>query len=682
MSVSEIADFLQPKFLGVLAYFHTKLVRNKGALSGKRKALQSFPDIMNLMGAKHVTPLRFKILASLRSGLSLGKEYPKILSSAWSAFVHNIDTISLGPFLATLAVSLLDVYQYAPHEVNKIFQYLVLRNENLLSAHIPDLFFLEDSKLSDKVKLVIKRHVQRTQPNRFLEKIKWYLQRLHQDIPNVKIYAFTCLDEFLKNNRAEIDMAIFGGKNIDPVMVELIDCLLLGCKDPEPLVSLASGSCLGQLGAIEAGHLPRQYVQPDRSPFAFSISDDCFAATALLELARAFQYEKYTENMDYYAFTIQEMLKIYNISPTSDKKDLWNSLPENMQHVIKPLLNSRYTLMTPQQTKKPHPIFGSACGTSFLEWAHRTIKAFLSKFNKLVVIRGNIVCGEFERALQYLELYMEEYKDEMQEHLSLLTEIYALLDEPDSVAGVLSIKRSEPSLNELILVQVVTGRLQDAALCYERLAQEGLLDKNSMQGMVDCYLGLDQPYTAYQLLSSHDSNVDGMSELAAEPLWRLGNFDQLQEIVNKPIPPSRENWGLIMGRILLSFRSQNHEEFERTCEEGMKKLLAKLEGEGDCENVLHSGYQSVLGLHIIKEASLAEEVFVRLKGLPKNEAQSGSMILSDLLEEWRHRLSIVQSDVRTVEPVLRCRRILLQQMQKHVYLGSVRGEIFEGKAGL
>lgn len=69
---------------------------------------------------------------------------------------------------------------------------------------------------------------------------------------------------------------------------------LSGCKDSDSQVSAASGACLGQLGAIEAGHLPRQYVQPDRSPFAFSIGDNCFAATALVELCRAFQYEKDT----------------------------------------------------------------------------------------------------------------------------------------------------------------------------------------------------------------------------------------------------------------------------------------------------------------------------------------------------------------------------------------------------
>ncbi|KAH9628521.1 hypothetical protein HF086_008041 [Spodoptera exigua] len=630
MSTSQIADFLNPKFLGVLAYFDHKLVNAKVAISVKRKALKSFPDIMQLMGVKYLTPLRFKVLATLRSALQLAKEFPKILAEAWSAFIHNIDTISLGPLMSNLAVSLLQQLEYAPQEINKIFHYLVLNNENLLSSHISDLFFLEDTNISDRIKMVIKRHVKRTQPDGFLDKIKWYLQHLNHDIPSIKAYAFSHLDKLLKSNRSEIHKAIFGGKNIDPVIVELIDSLLAGCKDPDPKVSLSSGACLGQLGAIEAGHLPRQYVQPDRSPFAFSIGDDCFAATAL--------------NMDCYALTIQEILKIYDISPTGSKKDVWDSFPEHMHQIMHPLLSSRYTLAYPSQPKKAHPLFGSTYATTFLEWAHKmtpsinsvqteegnqskcsktiytlldflnrwllewchskqrprenenykAISSFLDKFDKLVIARGNFACGELERALQYLELYMDERKDKMQEQLPFLAEIYALLDEPDSVAGILSMKRSEPSLKELILAQVVTGRLQDAALCYERLAQEGQLDRHSLQSMIDCYLGLDQPFTAYRLLSKHDYD-DGMSELSAEPLWRLGRFDELDELCKKPV--------------------------------------------------------AFLGNRC------------RLKELRDGDRQS-TEILNQLLDEWRLRLSVVQSDVRTIEPLLRLRRILLQQTQQ------------------
>lgn len=52
----------------------------------------------------------------------------------------------------------------------------------------------------------------------------------------------------------------------------------------------------------------------------------------------------------------------------------------------------------------------------------------------------------------------------------------------------------------------------------------------------------------------------------------------------------------------------------------------------------------------------------RLKELKDGDKQ-GSVILDQMLDEWRRRLSVVQSDVRTIEPLLRMRRILLQQTQ-------------------
>lgn len=239
MSTAQIADFLNPKFLGVLAYFDHKLVNAKVALSVKRKALKSFPDILNLMGVKYLTPLRFKVLATLRSAIPLAKEFPTVIAEAWSAFIHNVDTIFLGPLLSTLALSLLQQIEFAPQEINKIFQYLVLSNENLLSSHIPDLFFMEDTIVSEKIKMIIKRHVKRTQPNGFMDKIKWYLQQLNQDIPSVKAFSFLHLDKLLKSNRGEIHKAVFGGKNIDPIIVELVDALLAG-----ELASKVSGSHL------------------------------------------------------------------------------------------------------------------------------------------------------------------------------------------------------------------------------------------------------------------------------------------------------------------------------------------------------------------------------------------------------------------------------------------------------
>lgn len=48
--------------------------------------------------------------------------------------------------------------------------------------------------------------------------------------------------------------------------------------------------------------------------------------------------------------------------------------------------------------------------------------------------------------------------------------------------------------------------------------------------MVEVYLGLDQPYTALKLLQGSNKQYFGGS-LAAEPLWRLGMFDELDDLL-------------------------------------------------------------------------------------------------------------------------------------------------------
>lgn len=228
LPLTQVADFIQPRFLGVLACFDTKLVNSKGAISVKRKALQSFPDILNLMGARHMTPLRFKILAILRSALSLMEEFPKLNALAWNAFIHNIDTVVLGPLLTTIFVSLVPLVQFAVKEINEIFEYLIVGNENLLCSHIPDLFFLKEDNISLKVKQIVAKHVARIQPQNFIDKLKWYLKYLNQDALEIRVHTLKFLSNLIKSSQAEISDAIFGSKDINPTVVELIDILIAG----------------------------------------------------------------------------------------------------------------------------------------------------------------------------------------------------------------------------------------------------------------------------------------------------------------------------------------------------------------------------------------------------------------------------------------------------------------------
>ncbi|VVC87145.1 unnamed protein product, partial [Leptidea sinapis] len=662
MGTSQIAEFLNPKFLGVLAYFDHKLVNAKVALSVKRKALQSFPDIMQLMGTKYLTPLRYKVLATLRSALPLAREFPKVVADAWAAFIHNIDTIALGPILSNLTVSLLQQISHAPHEINKIFNYLVIQNENLLSSFISDLFFMVNADVSEKIKKVIRRHVRRTQPEAFLDKIMWYLNHLKKEIPSIKVYVFTDLEKLLKCNRSEIHKAIFGGKNIDPVMVELIECLLTGCKDSNSEVSIASGGCLGQLGAIEAGYLPRQYVQPDRTPFAFSISDSCFAATALTELTRAFQYEKDTT--------------IYDISPTGSKRELWDSFPENMHQIMNPLLSSRYTLAYPSQPKKIHPLFGTLHATTFLEWANNWA-------GQLIPLIESDTIRELLRTvhpsmrrdartlflfLPYVLLHAVTSKSNVhfiQEEM--LAVINASVDHCEnniemterSKYKLLRHIRMTPSLNSVQAEEGNQSKCSKTVYCLLDFLNKWLLEwTHSKQRPLenDNYKAISSFLDTFDKLAIAKGNFAcGELERALQYLeiymdedkdriqGQLSSEPSLKELILAQVPPSRDNWGLLMGRILLAYRKQEHEVFQTSCSDAMSRLVVLMDGEGRGESALRSDYQSVLGLHIVSEAEHTEQVYWKLKDLNDGDRLAEN-IINQLLDEWRQRLSLVQSD--------------------------------------
>lgn len=84
-----VANYLKPQLHGILVHFDSNLTPRTDEHTQK-SALASLAALMRFMGAKHLTPLRYKILATLR--VSLGFERPgfKQLSCyAWSSFLHK-----------------------------------------------------------------------------------------------------------------------------------------------------------------------------------------------------------------------------------------------------------------------------------------------------------------------------------------------------------------------------------------------------------------------------------------------------------------------------------------------------------------------------------------------------------------------------------------------------------------
>ncbi|PNF19794.1 hypothetical protein B7P43_G14543, partial [Cryptotermes secundus] len=212
---------------------------------------------------------------------------------------------------------------------------------------------------------------------------------------------------------------------------------------------------------------------------------------------------------------------------------------------------------------------------------YNAVKAFINQISALKIATSNFECAEYPRALMYLEMFIKENPQQFQEQLWLFMKIYARLNEPDAVHGIMATREQEPSLEELIIAHEVTGQLQDAVACYERMAQDERRGPDFYKGMVQCYLGLDQPITALRIaqgiVSERPEMAPAMQEFEAEAFWRLHMFDDLGSLLSLPDIAENMSWGVQIGRALLHFQAGRSNPLYKHLE-GMRKEL--LDGMG------------------------------------------------------------------------------------------------------
>lgn len=208
------------------------------------------------MGSKHITPLRFKIIAMLQT--TNYEECPELNCEVWNAFIHVCEIESLAPQLATVFVSILPLLEFCPREINSVFKYLIVENENRVKNYICDLFFVNNINIDYEVLAVIRKYLKVLENCNLKEKIQKYLKYLTHEALEVRIQGLKYIKRFLEESREELDKMILDYNGIDPTIVELIDVLTLGCREKDKELKLACGEVLSELGAIEPSHLPRR----------------------------------------------------------------------------------------------------------------------------------------------------------------------------------------------------------------------------------------------------------------------------------------------------------------------------------------------------------------------------------------------------------------------------------------
>ncbi|KNC28437.1 Serine/threonine-protein kinase ATR [Lucilia cuprina] len=373
-STHEFASFITDRFLGVITYFQTCLSEPNFEKPLKEETLYSLGQIMRLIGSNNVTQFRFKIIAMLSFVLTLNdRNLQNICLKIWNIFLHIVNTQELGPSLSRIVASLQPLMSTNAQEVNDIYDYLIMKNDSLLGVYIPDLYFLEDMP---EVKPNIRQYVARQteilniERNGVADKLGFLYKQVCNENLQVRIYGLNYMRSFIAKYRSEINNMILDTVPVDPLIEQIVDELMKGCRHDDRNMNLASAKCLGELGAIDPSYMSANFSFMNSAEISLSIHTDDFAIMALMELCKAYQFQKDTKYVDNFSLAIQETLSVFGVSPKENKKlNVWDALPTRMQQVMEPLLNSCYTGSRRESKLTEHPLFESSLCRSYEDWS-------------------------------------------------------------------------------------------------------------------------------------------------------------------------------------------------------------------------------------------------------------------------------------------------------------------------
>ncbi|XP_076149495.1 serine/threonine-protein kinase ATR isoform X1 [Alosa pseudoharengus] len=384
-----MADYLQPKLLGILAFFNLQLLSSSaGEKDRKKMALNSLIAFMKLMGPKHISSVRVKMMTTLRTGLKYKEDYPELCCQTWDCFVRCLDPPYLGPLLSHVIVALLPLISIQPRETATIIRYLILEKREEVQDFLHEVYFLPDhAELKDVQDVLRDCREQSSKSTDLQASLLLSMRAIQHENVAVRTHALTNLKDMLFKNQKCLLKYVLDSEMVEPVISQLVTVLLRGCQDTNPETRQLCGECLGELGAIDPGRLELSTtdIQGKGSTFVIGVDDPNFAYELLIELTRTFlAYADDVQAQDAAAYAMQELLAIFECregrSDTSGRR-LWRRFPEQVQEILEPHLNSRYksSQKVVNWSKLKKPIYLSSCGSNFSDWSASWAGYLISK---------------------------------------------------------------------------------------------------------------------------------------------------------------------------------------------------------------------------------------------------------------------------------------------------------------
>uniref|UniRef100_A0AAV2JJ36 Serine/threonine-protein kinase ATR n=1 Tax=Knipowitschia caucasica TaxID=637954 RepID=A0AAV2JJ36_KNICA len=384
-----MANYLQPKLLGILAFFNMQLLSSSaGEKDRKKMALTSVMALMKLMGSKHISSVRVKMMTTLRTGLRYRDDFPLLCCQSWDCFVRSVEPAHLGPLLSHVIVALLPLIPIQPKETAAIIRFLILENREEVNDFLHEIYFLPEHPELKDIHTVLQNYKKLTASRSDLAAaLQLSMRAVQHENVDVRIHALTSLKDMMHSKQEWLLRQVCASEAVEPVISSLVAVLLRGCQDSSPEARLLCGECLGELGAVDPGRLDlsQSHNNGDRNKFVSGVDEPNFAYDLLTELIRTFlAYADNVRAQDSAAYAIQELLSIFECREgrtDNPGRRLWRRFPEHMQEILEPHLSSRYKSSQKEVnwSKLKKPIYLSNRGSKFSDWAATWAGFLISK---------------------------------------------------------------------------------------------------------------------------------------------------------------------------------------------------------------------------------------------------------------------------------------------------------------
>nr|XP_022332154.1 serine/threonine-protein kinase ATR-like isoform X2 [Crassostrea virginica] len=416
----EMANYLQPRLLGVIAFFDSQLLNASIPLSDKRLTMESLTAIIKLMGKKHIGTIRHKVVGTLRIGLQFtDREFIEINCRAWNCFVKSLEMSFLGQMMSQIIATILPLLEDLPKQIAEIINFIIVDNRAALKDRFHEIYFLPDIPELKDANTVLKKYTQDgpSSQSDFETKLKHTIKGVQHESTDIRIHALSQLRTLLQQEKDVLYDHIIGNETADPIISQLVSVLLKSCRDSNVKAQSLIAECIGELGAVDPGRLELLTNNPKeaRARFPSSIEDDSFAVGLINEVVKAFLAAPESRIQDCAAYALQELLKIYHISEPSDgdapSGQLWGRFPEHVQQILVPLLSSKYIVSKKTDfSQLTKPIYCSSEKTQrFQDWANIWTSYLSSKVKNEKAYEVFRACGALIKHVVGVALYILPY---------------------------------------------------------------------------------------------------------------------------------------------------------------------------------------------------------------------------------------------------------------------------------